>query len=214
MYYRGARAACAVYDISDAQTFEGAKRWITELKEKAGSTNAMVVLVGNKSDLGPALRQVRREEAKSFAENNGLFFFECSAKADAASVSSLFDLVARRLPEEERRLLMARRAALSAQLSILELEREAKARPGSRATAAQTQRLQRLRSELGATGQARHVVDRSVEALRAELEQADAEARRARTDEGRDHARPPSVTLDGDAARRAPRRDRRGRCCN
>lgn len=39
----------------------------------------MIFLIGNKSDLD-AQRDVTYEEAKAFAEENGLTFIECSAK--------------------------------------------------------------------------------------------------------------------------------------
>ena len=50
MYYRGTKAAIIVYDISDKSTFEGAKTWAQEIKEK-GEGNVVVVLCGNKTDL-------------------------------------------------------------------------------------------------------------------------------------------------------------------
>ena len=49
MYYRGAKAAVVVYDITNEDTFKGAKSWVKELKTK--TTNCIVLLVGNKVDL-------------------------------------------------------------------------------------------------------------------------------------------------------------------
>ena len=51
MYYRNARAAVVVYDISDAETFERAKAWVTDLREKI-DLDTVIALVGNKVDLG------------------------------------------------------------------------------------------------------------------------------------------------------------------
>ena len=51
MYYRNARAAVVVYDISDAQTFERAKKWVSNLREKI-DLDAVIAMVGNKADLG------------------------------------------------------------------------------------------------------------------------------------------------------------------
>lgn len=42
MYYRGAAAAVVVYDITSADSFAGAKRWITELK----SMHSQQVIIG------------------------------------------------------------------------------------------------------------------------------------------------------------------------
>lgn len=41
--------------------------------------NTVIFLIGNKSDL-EAQREVTYDEAKQFAEENGLMFLECSAK--------------------------------------------------------------------------------------------------------------------------------------
>ncbi|MEE8478850.1 MAG: GTP-binding protein, partial [Candidatus Neomarinimicrobiota bacterium] len=49
MYYRGARAAVIVYDITHEDSFKGAKSWIRELKKK--TSNCLIILVGNKIDL-------------------------------------------------------------------------------------------------------------------------------------------------------------------
>ena len=51
MYYRNARAAVVVYDISDAETFERAKAWVSDLREKI-DLDTVIALVGNKVDLG------------------------------------------------------------------------------------------------------------------------------------------------------------------
>ena len=40
MYYRGAKAAVVVYDITNEDTFKGAKSWVKELKTK--TTNSKV----------------------------------------------------------------------------------------------------------------------------------------------------------------------------
>jgi GTPase SAR1 family protein len=45
-----------------------------------GPSNIRCVLVGNKTDL-EGKRQVTQEEASRFAKENGLMFYECSAKS-------------------------------------------------------------------------------------------------------------------------------------
>ena len=61
LYYRNARAAVVVYDISDAQTFERAKKWVSNLREKI-DLDAVIAMVGNKADLG---EEVSRETSVS-----------------------------------------------------------------------------------------------------------------------------------------------------
>ncbi|KAM6568135.1 hypothetical protein CsatB_016120 [Cannabis sativa] len=77
-YYRGALGALLVYDITRHKTFENVKKWLKELRE-FGNADMVVVLVGNKSDLGQSSREVNEEEGKSLAEAEGLCFMETSA---------------------------------------------------------------------------------------------------------------------------------------
>lgn len=76
-YYRGALGAVLVYDITRRATFSSLKKWLYELRE-FGSSDMVIVLVGNKSDLGHS-REVEEEEGRSLAETEGLCFMETSA---------------------------------------------------------------------------------------------------------------------------------------
>jgi len=59
-YYRGAVGALLVYDITKEQTFESVKTmWLEELRANADD-NIIIMLVGNKKDLGH-LRAVTTE---------------------------------------------------------------------------------------------------------------------------------------------------------
>jgi GTPase SAR1 family protein len=53
------------------------KRWLENIKEQA-DPDVVIMLVGNKTDLPD--RVVRREEGKSLADHDGIFFEETSAK--------------------------------------------------------------------------------------------------------------------------------------
>ncbi|OAY44766.1 ras-related protein RABA4c [Manihot esculenta] len=86
-YYRGAVGAMLVYDISKRQSFDHIARWLEELREHADN-NTVIMLVGNKSDLG-TLRAVPTEDAKEFAEKENLFFMETSA-LESTNVESAF----------------------------------------------------------------------------------------------------------------------------
>ncbi|KAL8166700.1 hypothetical protein V2J09_008199 [Rumex salicifolius] len=87
MYYRGAAAAIIVFDITSTESFGRAKKWVQEL-QKQGNPNMVMALAGNKADLEEK-RIVSAEEARSYAEENGLFFMETSAKT-ALNVNDLF----------------------------------------------------------------------------------------------------------------------------
>ncbi|CRK88227.1 CLUMA_CG002008, isoform A [Clunio marinus] len=86
-YYRGAVGALLVYDIAKHLTYENVERWLRELRDHADQ-NIVIMLVGNKSDLRH-LRAVPTDEAKSFAERNGLSFIETSA-LDSTNVETAF----------------------------------------------------------------------------------------------------------------------------
>lgn len=86
-YYRGALGALLVYDITKRQTFDNVAKWLEELRTHADK-NVVIMLVGNKCDL-ESLRAVPAEDAKEFAESQGLFFMETSA-LDSTNVESSF----------------------------------------------------------------------------------------------------------------------------
>ena len=94
MYYRGAKAALVVYDITDQKSFEKGKDWVTELKQQCGS-NLIISLVGNKVDL-ESEREVDRVVALQYANENSLLHIETSAKANI-NVEALFKEVGKLL---------------------------------------------------------------------------------------------------------------------
>ncbi|XP_038624824.1 ras-related protein Rab-25 [Tachyglossus aculeatus] len=93
-YYRGAVGALLVFDVTKQQSFAVAERWLRELYDHAEAT-IVVMLVGNKCDLAQA-RQVPTDEARTFAENNGLLFLETSA-LDSTNVELAFETVLREI---------------------------------------------------------------------------------------------------------------------
>ncbi|XP_022873574.1 ras-related protein RABF2a-like [Olea europaea var. sylvestris] len=75
MYYRGAAAAVIVYDISNQESFEQAKKWVRELQAQ-GNSNTVMALAGNKADLLDA-RKVPEEASYFFFHSFFSFpFFE------------------------------------------------------------------------------------------------------------------------------------------
>ena len=95
MYYRNANCAVVVYDITQESSLEKAKSWIKELKRQA-QEGIIIALAGNKSDLEDR-RVIQTEDAQSYADAEGLLFFETSAK-DAKNVQDLFTAIAKKMP--------------------------------------------------------------------------------------------------------------------
>ena len=99
MYYRGAAAAVVVYDITAPDSFDGAKRWISELKAMH-TPDVVIALVGNKVDQ-EARRGVEWEVVSNYAKEQGVLYVETSAKT-GQNVMDLFNEIATRLPKEKK----------------------------------------------------------------------------------------------------------------
>ncbi|KAJ6941642.1 ras-related protein RABA5e [Populus alba x Populus x berolinensis] len=93
-YYRGAVGALIVYDITRRTSFDSVKRWLDELGTHCDTAIARM-LVGNKCDLD-SIREVSRDEGKSLAEEESLFFMETSA-LDSTNVEAAFEVVIREI---------------------------------------------------------------------------------------------------------------------
>ncbi|RKP07096.1 ras-domain-containing protein [Thamnocephalis sphaerospora] len=124
MYYRNAQAAIVVYDVTRAASLDKAKSWVKELQRQA-NPNIVIALAGNKVDLVsdedddlhpdeldgdeeanedgddmPITRQVPAEEARAYADESGLLFFETSAKL-GHGVQEVFNEIARKIPIDQ-----------------------------------------------------------------------------------------------------------------
>ncbi|OAA38571.1 Rab5-like protein ypt51 [Metarhizium rileyi] len=113
MYYRNAQAALVVYDLTKPTSLIKAKHWVAELQRQA-SPGIVIALVGNKLDLASDstvenenpgdgeessdARKVSMEEAKAYAEEENLLFFETSAKT-GHNVTEVFTAIANAIPE-------------------------------------------------------------------------------------------------------------------
>eukprot|EP00794_Sanderia_malayensis_P019074 gene19074-20989_t len=79
-YHRGAAGALR-------DTFNHLTTWLEDAR-KHSSSDMVIMLIGNKSDLD-ARREVKKEEGELFAREHGLLFMETSAKT-AANVEEAF----------------------------------------------------------------------------------------------------------------------------
>ena len=77
-YYRGCHVVLIVYDVTCKKSFENVTTWV-ECVDKFAKSNVLRILVGNKTDLEDK-RVISKEEGKKLAEENGLKFYEISAK--------------------------------------------------------------------------------------------------------------------------------------
>eukprot|EP00617_Octactis_speculum_P005033 CAMPEP_0185790900 /NCGR_PEP_ID=MMETSP1174-20130828/158068_1 /TAXON_ID=35687 /ORGANISM="Dictyocha speculum, Strain CCMP1381" /LENGTH=226 /DNA_ID=CAMNT_0028485771 /DNA_START=165 /DNA_END=844 /DNA_ORIENTATION=+ len=101
LYYRGASAAIVVYDITNKDSFVGAKIWVNELQRRSDET-VVIVLAGNKMDLEHK-RKVEFEEASDYAQENNIMHMETSARS-ATNVEAVFEMIARKIPMPKSQL--------------------------------------------------------------------------------------------------------------
>ena len=86
-YYKGAKGAIVVYDITQESTFLKVEQFAKDLREKSDK-NVYMILVGNKIDLEEN-RKVSKEEGKILADKLKMGFFEVSAK-NGTGIEDLF----------------------------------------------------------------------------------------------------------------------------
>eukprot|EP00992_Anisonema_acinus_P001207 TRINITY_DN10410_c0_g1_i4.p1 TRINITY_DN10410_c0_g1~~TRINITY_DN10410_c0_g1_i4.p1 ORF type:complete len:202 (-),score=47.30 TRINITY_DN10410_c0_g1_i4:110-715(-) len=86
-YYRGAHGIIVVYDVTDMESFNNVKTWLSEI-DKYATDNVNKLLVGNKCDL-VVKKVVDFNSAKEFADSLGIPFLETSAK-NATNVEQAF----------------------------------------------------------------------------------------------------------------------------
>ncbi len=92
-YYREAAGALLVYDISSRDSFLQLSNWLQNIKTYCTNRAVTITLVGNKCDLPESERVISRQQGEDFARENGLLFFETSAKT-GKNVQEVFHITA------------------------------------------------------------------------------------------------------------------------
>lgn len=143
MYYRNAQSALVVYDLTKPSSLVKARHWVAELQRQA-SPGIVIALVGNKLDLtneesseantsgtgaenaeddaGEAdpdadARKISTKEGRDYAEEEGLLFFETSAKS-GINVQEVFTAIANAIPETQMKGPRGAGVAGSAQTAL------------------------------------------------------------------------------------------------
>jgi small GTP-binding protein len=78
-YYRNAVGVLVVFDLTDRKTFDDVNNWMNDIHALC-DPNAVVQLIGNKSDMNPK-RTVTVHEAEEYASHQRIQYMETSAKA-------------------------------------------------------------------------------------------------------------------------------------
>ena len=96
-YYKGANGIILIYDVTNLQSYENVKNWISQIKEEA-NPNVLVYLAGNKIDVGEEDRVVKTEEGQKIANELNLPFYETSAK-NGVNVNEIFEDILEKIDE-------------------------------------------------------------------------------------------------------------------
>ena len=87
-YFKGAKGAFIVYDITSKSSFESVDRWLNDLRVSADK-NLTVIIIGNKCDLEQQ-RDVKKEQGEEKSKSNGVAFMETSALS-GENIDKAFD---------------------------------------------------------------------------------------------------------------------------
>ena len=98
LYYKNAKGAIVVFDVTSSSSFTRAQKWVNELIEKA-SPGIIICLCGNKIDLEN--RCVTNEEASKYSEEIGAFYCEVSAKLNNG-IEAMFKNIVDKLPDYDK----------------------------------------------------------------------------------------------------------------
>jgi small GTP-binding protein len=122
MYYKGARAALVVFDLTKKESLSSTKGWVAELKRHA-DPSLIIGIVGNKCDR-PDLEEVSEEDAVRFMEEAGASFYLQTSAKTAFNVNIAFD----RLASEVIRASGSSSKPASDLVSLIQAERDARAK--------------------------------------------------------------------------------------
>lgn len=99
-FFRLANGAIIVFDVSNNDSFVNLKYWVSALRTFFNSSESVfnVIMVGNKIDKE---REVSREDANTFAKENGITYFEVSAKTGEGVNESFIYIVNKCMQSKE-----------------------------------------------------------------------------------------------------------------
>ena len=103
-YYKGAKGAMIVYDVTNQTSFDNVDKWCNEIKEKA-SKNINLMIVGNKTDLTDQ-RVVTSDAALEKAKALEIPIMEASA-LDSSNVKEAFYQLLREMYKSIKQMMEA-----------------------------------------------------------------------------------------------------------
>ena len=104
-HYKKSVGGLIVYDITKKSSFDNVKNWYNDLTT-LGEKGCIIALVGNKLDLvekNMRKREVSKNEAQTYAENNHMLFFETSAY-NGNNINDIFEELLQTIYTERRKI--------------------------------------------------------------------------------------------------------------
>ena len=89
-YLRNSHGVFLVFDLSNKKSFDSLNLWLGEINNSDINKNYVKMLIGSKSDFKQ--KEVDKETAKKFAEENNMKYLEVSAK-DGINIESMFEMM-------------------------------------------------------------------------------------------------------------------------
>jgi small GTP-binding protein len=108
-FFKNAEGVILVYDVTNTETFLNLKNWINSINSNTRDSNLKKIIIGNKIDLK---REVNKEEAVDFAKENGIPYYEVSAKLNTNindSIKSLIEEVVKTPEYQQRKKLKGKK---------------------------------------------------------------------------------------------------------
>ena len=90
-FFRGAKGALLVYDITDHKSFEDTAKWLKSIKDNT-EPEIEIIIIGNKCDKENQ-RKVSVKEGRTMADQNNCLFFETSANSNE-NIQHVFEILA------------------------------------------------------------------------------------------------------------------------
>lgn len=89
-YLRGSHGVFLVFDFSTKKSFESIISWLSEINNSDVNKKCVKILIGNKDDCEQ--KEVDFDEAKKFADDNDIQFFNVSAKT-GINIETMFEMM-------------------------------------------------------------------------------------------------------------------------
>ena len=116
MYYRHAKAAVCVFDVTNEESFHRVSAWLKDLQQHA-DPRVVVCIAGNKCDKGASFNL---DACKKYADEKNAYFMPTSALT-GEGVNELFDLLTKQIVSTFKAEMPARK-----ETDLVKLAREKK----------------------------------------------------------------------------------------